>query len=131
MAEPWLIYDGNRVVMYERMQDLCVYAGKTPAWCDGLWAALLEDAELFEEFAYYMNHHGFLDKAKAGGYSLSDLYVQQLDLYNLRQDTGKHTAACNKEAMVLDAFDRMVQLKKDPDKRSREWQDGFGMDKMP
>lgn len=130
MSESWLIYDGNRIPVYERLQRLCEYAGKSSRWCDGLWSSALEDPELYEELAYYMNRHSFLDRVKAGGYSMTDLYVQQLDLYNLRQDTGKHTAACNKEEMVLNAFDKMAGMRKDPDRQPREWQEGFGMDKQ-
>lgn len=132
MPEPWLIIDGNRIAVYERLKQLCEYAGKPSDWCDRLWAAALEDPELFEELAYYMNRHSFLDRAKAGGYSVTDLYVQQLDLYNLRQDTGKHTAACNKEEMVLNAFEAMARMRNDPDRQQPgKWQEGFGMDQMP
>ena len=129
--EPWVIYDGNRVAAYDGLQKLCTYAGRSMLWCDGLWSFMLEDQELFEEFVYYLNHHAFLDKMKAGGgYSMTDLYVQQLDRFNIKQDSGKNTAACNKEEMVLNAFDAMAKLKKDPEKPARKWQEGFGMDKM-
>lgn len=35
--------------------------------------------------------------------------IQQLDRYNISRDSGKNTAACNKEEMVLGAFDMMSQ----------------------
>lgn len=129
--EPWLIYDGNHVAVYDSLQRLCEYAGRPIRWCDGLWSFMLEDRELYEEYVHYLNHHVFLDKMKVAGFSMTDLYVQQLDRYNIRQDSGKNTSACNKEEMVLDAFDAMAKLKKDSDKPTRKWQEGFGMDKMP
>lgn len=128
--EPWVIFNGNHVAVYEGLRRLCAYAGKQVQWCDKLWAFMLEDPALFEEFLYYLNHHDFLDKLKIAGYSMTDLYVQQLDRFNLRQDSGKNTAACNKEEMVLNTFYTMARLKKDPDKFDRRWQEGFGMDKM-
>lgn len=125
-----MIYDGNHVAVYDRLQRLCEYAGRSMQWCDSLWAFMLEDGELIEEFVYYLNHHDFLDKMKVGGYSLTDLYVQQLDRFNIMQDSGKNTAACNKEEMVLNAFETMARLKKEPGKLTRKWQEGYGMDKM-
>ena len=129
--EPWVIYDGNRVAAYDGLQKLCIYAGRSALWCDGLWSFMLEDGDLYEEFVYYLNHHAFLDKMTASGYSMTDLYVQQLDRFNIKQDSGKNTAACNKEEMVLNTFDAMAKLKKESDKPTRKWQQGFGMDKMP
>lgn len=131
MTEPWMIYDGNRVAVYDSLQKLCEYAGRSMQWCDALWAFMLEDGELFGEFVYYLNHHDFMDKMQAGGYSLTDLYVQQLDRFNIMQDSGKNTAACNKEEMVLNAFEAMARLMKEPGKLTRKWQEGYGMDKMP
>lgn len=125
-----MIYDGNHVAVYDRLQRLCEYAGRSMQWCDSLWAFMLEDGELIEEFVYYLNHHDFLDKMKVGGYSLTDLYVQQLDRFNIMQDSGKNTAACNKEEMVLNAFETMARLKKEPGKLTRKWQEGYGMDTM-
>lgn len=125
-----MIYDGNHIAVYEGLRRLCVYANKQEQWCDELWTFMLEDRALLEEFIYYISHHDFLGKMKTAGYSMTDLYVQQLERFNLRQDSGKNTSACNKEEMVLDAFYTMAKLKKDPDELSRKWQEGFGMDKM-
>lgn len=128
--ESWVIYDGNRVAVYDGLQKLCAYTGKSALWGDGLWSFMLEDEELFAEFAHYLHHHAFLDKMKVNGYSMTDLYVQQIDRYNIKQDSGKNTAACNKEEMALAAFDAMAKLRRGPEQPSRKWQDGFGMDQM-
>lgn len=128
--EPWMIYDGNHVAAYDGLRKLCEYVGRPVQWCDELWSFMLADRELFGEFMYYLNHHVFADGMKVSGYSMTDLYVQQLDRYNIRQDSGKNTAACNKEEMVLDAFEAMAKLKRESDQSTRKWQEGFGMDKM-
>ena len=128
--DTWVIYDGNRVAVYEGLRSLCEYAGRDTQWCDRLWGLLLTDGELMEEFADYLRKHTFADRVKAGGYSMTDLYVQQLDAYNIRQDSGKNTAACNKEEMVLEAFDTMAKLRRKSGQPPHGWQDGFGMDRM-
>ena len=128
--EPWVIYDGNRVAVYDGLCRLCEYAGKERSWCDGLWSHLLEDGELMEEFSYYLRHHAFLDNMKTAGYSLTDLYVQQLDRFNISRDSGKNTAACNKEEMVLEAFETMAGMRKEPERTTRKWKDGFGKDQI-
>ena len=128
---PWVIYDGNLVEAYEGLQKLCEYVGRPIQWCDELWALMLEEREILYEFMYYLDHHVLSDKIKVAGYSLTDLYVQQLDRYNISRDSGKNTAACNKEEMVLGAFEMMSKLKINPEETLRKWRDGFGMDRMP
>lgn len=127
---PWVIYDGNLVEAYEGLQKMCESVGRPIQWCDELWAFMLEERVLLYDFMYYLDHHVLSDHVKAAGYSLTDLYVQQLDRYNIRQDTGKNTAACNKEEMVLDTFYAMAKLRQDPEGMTRKWQEGFGMDNM-
>lgn len=129
--KPWIIYDGNLVEAYEGLRKLCEKVGKPIQWCDELWALMLDERVLLYDFMYYLDHRVLSDHAKAAGYSLTDLYVQQLDRFNIKQDTGKNTAACNKEEMVLDTFYAMAKLKQDPEKMTRKWQEGFGMDNMP
>lgn len=129
--ESWIIYDGNHVAAYESLRKLCEYANRPIQWCDELWGRMLEEQDLMDEFLYYLGHHVFADKMKVEGYSLTDLYVQQLDRYNISRDSGKNTAACNKEEMVLGAFEMMSKLKQNPEETLRKWRDGFGMDRMP
>ncbi len=124
-----ILYDARKVKLYERMQALCVLAGESDAWGDTLWNGLLEDKELMEEMAYYLDHHCFLGKSRCEGYTLIDLFVHEMDLYNVIADSGKNTESCNKEAMVLRAFRAMIEMKKDPQRFQRKLSDGFGMDK--
>ncbi len=50
--------------------------------------------------------------------------------YEVRQDIGKNYGDCDKEALVLDTFAMMVELKKDPDPIIRRLEEGLGMDKL-
>lgn len=124
-----IILDAGRIKAYEGLKMLCEYAGKDSGWCDGLWMDMLTDYELYEEFVYYLAHHSLADNMKVEGYSLTDFYVWQMERHNLANDTGKNTAGCNKEEMVLQAFKSMAEMKKAPEYYKRKLSEGRGMDK--
>lgn len=123
-----IIYDARRIKAYEKLQELGTYTGKDSSFIEELWKALLSDGDLMKEFIYYLDHHMLLDEMKCRGYGLTDLYVWLLERYNLMQDYGKNGSECNKEAMVLDTFWAMVEMKKDPETYIRRLNDGLGMD---
>lgn len=125
-----IIYDTGTIRVYDGLVRLCEYAGITQEWCDALWREMLEDGQLYEEFVYYMEHHIPGDMIKIQGYSLTDLYVWQIEQYNLRGDSGKNTACCNKEEMMLRAFDMLAKMKKNPDDYLGKLDKGAGMDKI-
>ena len=125
-----IIYGTEKIRAYDGLVRLCEYAGCTEAWCDELWNEMLSDRELYDEFVYYLEHHIPSDAMKVYGYSLTDLYVWQMEKYNLRRDSGKNTEQCNKEAMVLQAFRALADIKKNPDIFLKRLNDGAGMDKL-
>jgi len=123
-----IIYDANKIKVYENLCALCEMAGEPQEWCDSLWEALLTDRQLYEEFVYFLQHKTYLDKMKCCGYSMIDLYFLQMEKYNRLHDTGKNTAECKKVDMVLRSFEAMARLKKDPETWSRRFGEGRGMD---
>lgn len=125
-----ILYDARRVKSYEGFLALGEYAGKDSKWLDALWKELVLDNDLMKEFMYYLDHHTFLDELKCRGYGLTDLYVWQMDRYNLVRDVGKNTSVCNKEAMVLNAFQTMLDMQKEPDVYLRRLTAGIGMDQL-
>lgn len=125
-----IVYDARRIKAYEGLQVLGEYAGKDAAWLDRLWAGIMADNRLMKEFMYYLDHHGFLDELKCEGYALTDLYVWQMDRYNLVREVGKNTEMCNKEAMVLNAFYTMLRMQEDPAVYVRRLTSGEGMDQL-
>lgn len=124
-----ILYDARKIKAYEGLQDLCLFAGLDTQWCNRLWMELLSDSGLLEELLYYLDHHSLLGTYKCEGYSLIDLFIWQMDLYNLIMDSGKNTEGCNKETMVLKAFMSMTEMKKDPAYYIKRLSGGFGMDK--
>lgn len=124
-----ILYDARKIKAYEALMELCGLAGETQQWGNALWEELLCDKELMEEMVYYLEHHCFSGKVSCEGYTLIDLFVWEMDIYNLIADSGKNTASCNKETMVLRAFRTMTEMKKDPVHYRKRLSEGFGMDK--
>lgn len=125
-----IVYDARRIKAYEGLLALGEYAGKDLEWLGTLWTELVSDSGLMKEFMYYLDHHTFLDETKCSGYGLTDLYVWQMDRYNLIRDIGKNTSACNKEAMVLNAFRTMIDMQKEPEAYLKRLTAGIGMDQL-
>ncbi len=125
-----IVYDARRIKAYEGLLALGEYADKDVEWLGRLWEGILADNALLKEFMYYLDHHGFLDELKCEGYALTDLYVWQMDRYNLVREIGKNTECCNKEAMVLNAFYTMYLMQKDPAVYVRRLTSGEGMDQL-
>ncbi len=124
-----ILYDARKIKVYEALQALCQAAGESADWGNTLWSGLLGDGALMEEMVYYLEHHCFLGTVCVEGYTLIDLFVFEMDIYNLIADSGKNTESCNKEAMVLRAFWAMLDMKRDPVRFKKRLSDGFGMDK--
>lgn len=125
-----IIYGTEKIRAYDGLVRLCEYAGCTGAWCDELWSEMLSDKELYDELVYYLEHHTPLDAMKVNGYSMTDLYVWQMEKYNLQRDSGKNTEQCNKEGLVLRALQALADMKKNPDIFMKRLNDGAGMDKL-
>lgn len=125
-----IVYDARRIKAYNFLEKLCEYAGETVEFGDTLWQELLHDTELFEEFIFYAENHTIQGTMNVAGYSLLDLFILEMDHYNLTHDTGKNTAFCNKEKMVLRAFYTMSNMKKDPETYIKKFESGSGMDQI-
>ncbi len=127
MSAP-ILFDQSRLKAYDGLTRLCRFAGETEEWQQALWNALLFDRGLYDAFVYYLEHHALPDVPKCGAYSLTDCYVWQIEQDNLRRDTGKNTASCNKEDMVLRSFMMMADMQKRPEDYRKKLSDWKGMD---
>ncbi len=123
-----IVINTTQFKVREYLDELCAYAGYDNNRGDALWLELLSDGELYTEFIYYLEHHTFLDKMNVEGYSLSDIYVWQMDKYNLLSEIGKNPESCNKETMVLNAFVTMSKMKADPELYIKRMESGRGND---
>ena len=123
-----IVYDARRIKAYEGLLAVGEIAGQPKEWCDMLWGEIIVAPELLEELIYYLEHHCLTENVKCCGYSMIDLYVWQMNRYNIIGDSGKNTAACNKDRMVLHAFRDMVEMKRNPAAYVRKLTMGRGMD---
>lgn len=123
-----ILFDQSKLKVYDGFIRLCEYAGETQEWQQSLWNELLVDRGLYDAFVYYLEHHALPESPKCEGYSLVDCYVWQMEQDNLRRDTGKNTAQCNKEDMVLRAFMMMAGMQRQPEDFLKKLRDWKGMD---
>lgn len=127
MSAP-ILFDQSKLKAYDGLMRLCGYAGESEQWQQTLWNEFLTDQKLYDAFVYYLEHHSLPDMPKCGAYSLTDCYVWQIEQDNLRMDTGKNTAACNKEDMVLKSFMMMAEMLREPEAYAKKLSDWKGMD---
>jgi len=125
-----IIYDATRIKICQGLYDICDYAEFEKEWTDKLWKDMVMNKEIYEEFVYYIEHHTFMDKVKVKNYSLSDLYVFQMDKYNLVREIGKNPRTCNKERMAMKAFRALLDMQEDPDGYIRRLEEGRGEDRL-
>lgn len=125
-----IVYDATKVKVCQAFYEICDYAELSREWADALWQDILSRKQIYEELIYYIEHHTFMDKVKVCGYSLCDLYVWQMNRYNLIKDTGKNSRTCNKEKMAMQAFRTMIDLLAQPEEGQKKLDYGQGMDKL-
>jgi len=125
-----IVINTTQLKIREYYEQLCDYAGFDIKRSDELWMTIITDSELHDEFVYYLEHHTFLDKMNIMGYSLSDIYVFQMDKYNLLSEIGKNPVSCNKETMVLKAFYTMSKMKDNPEEYLKRLEEGRGNDML-
>lgn len=125
-----ILYDASKVKVCQGFYDICEYAEFDKAWTDKLWADIITCRDIYEELVYYIEHHTFMDKVKVKNYSLSDLYVFQMDKYNLVREIGKNPRTCNKERMAMKAFRALLDMQENPDAYIRRLEEGRGEDRL-
>ncbi len=125
-----ILYDASKVKVCQGFYDICEYAEFDKAWTDKLWTDIITCRDIYEELVYYIEHHTFMDKVKVKNYSLSDLYVFQMDKYNLVREIGKNPRTCNKERMAMKAFRALLDMQEDPDGYIRRLEEGRGEDRL-
>lgn len=125
-----IVLDGSKIKVYGMLQDLCDYCNEKESWCDELWGYMIHNEELYDEFVYFIVNRSLMGKMSVEGYTLIDLYVKQIDMYNVRNDLGKNPIFCMKEDMVLRSFLMMGRLIEAPETYKKKLEDGFGMDQL-
>lgn len=110
-----IILANSKLRAYEYLNQLAEYSGWKQQDADRLWSYLLKYETLYDEFIHYLSKHEILDALHFRGYSILDLYVWQMNFYNMIHDIGKNTGNCNKEDLILRAFLMMGEFMDNPD----------------
>ena len=125
-----IIIATSKIKAFETFCTLCRQNGYEDAWIDALWGDIITDEDMYAELVYFLSNHTLKDSVKIAGYSLSDLYVFQMNKYNLIREIGKNPRECNKERMVLNAFRMMIDMKTDPETYVKRLEEGKGEDRL-
>jgi hypothetical protein len=125
-----IIIDGGKLRAYEYLNQLAEYADWQTDHADALWNYLLTYPSLYEEFIYYLSHHEIKDELAFKGYGILDLYVWQMNHYNMIHDIGKNTGNCNKEDLVLRAFYMMGEFMENPAPFERKLKEELHQDRL-
>lgn len=125
-----IIIQTSKIKAYERLKELCEYCGYDISWIDSLWADIVMDSEVYDELVFYLENHSIKDALSVEGYGLTDLYVFQMNKYNLIREIGKNPVECNKERMVLNSFRMFLDMKKNPEEYVKRIEEGKGNDRL-
>ena len=109
--------DETQVKAFTWAMNLAKMSEMTNEFLADFWNKLVFYGDVYEEFAYYMNHNEFLCKAQIEGYTLADIMVYQMDHFKAALDKpGMEKYKCNGDFMLLMAFDTFLKMKDDPEK---------------
>lgn len=93
---------------------LCRESGEDEAFLQQFWERLEQEPDIYREFTAFMDEQTFLCQAKAGGATVIDIMVWQIDHFKADLDRGNEAMRNNKDKMILMAFDTMLRMRRDP-----------------
>lgn len=125
-----IVIAGEKIKLYEYLQNMCAYAGYTQNWQDKFWEDLLKCEAVYQEFLYYADNQDFLLKCKVGGNTVIDILIWEMRKYNVRMDVGRNGPDCDKQAMILEAFREMLDSIGDGAKLEWSMEMRNGMDEL-
>lgn len=101
--------------MREWAEKLCQCAGMKDGFFGDFMKRLDASPAVRQEFQYYYENHDFLCESKINGYTIIDIMVWKLDRFKSELDRDK-AGKRNPGRMVLEAFDTMLRMEKEPEK---------------
>lgn len=94
--------------------ELSVQAGKSREYGEALWQGIRCSEGLLQELAYYHDYGEFLCKHEVAGHTLADVLVWQVDHFKLYMDRPEEMNRYRQPRLLLEAFDTMLQMEKEP-----------------
>jgi hypothetical protein len=108
--------------------EKAVQAGKGEEYGEKLWQGIKNSSGLLQELAYYHDYGNFLCKYKVAGYTLVDVLVWQVDHFKFYMDRPDEMNRYRQERLLLESFETMLEMEKDPGKISRKMAAESGQD---
>ncbi len=108
--------------------SLCAYAGMDAQFGEDFWLRLTKEADILEDFCYYMDNRKFSCGAVTAGYTVIDIMVWQIDHFKARLDRREPGMGDNGDKMLLLAFDTFLKMRKEPERYIRLLQGETGTD---
>ena len=118
----------TRQMVYDATKKICEENGLQEDFLESFWQRMLEDDEIYLEYVYYLIHQDFACKAVAGGVTITDVLVWQIDHFKAQLDVDTTLTKRQSGSMVLLAFDTFLKLKKDPEAYLAKMQEDTGTD---
>lgn len=109
-----IFYDDHMVGIFSMIANYCYTKGFDKDWVNRFWEGLQDDSGLYEEFIHFFNAGEVLGKYELYGFTVLDTFVWQMEYDSLERDRGRNGDTCDKDRMVLLAFESMIDLKQDP-----------------
>ena len=100
--------------LHDFIVEKAVRAGKGEAYGEKLWEGIRQSGGLLQELAYYHDYGEFLCKYAVAGYTLADVLVWQVDHFKFYMDRPEEMNRYRQERLLLESFETMVQMEKDP-----------------
>ena len=94
---------------------LCKYADKDEHYYDEFIKKLESSEALYKEFVYYLENQDFLCEMNISGITVPDILVWQVDKFKAGIDEGKFALKYNADAMLLEAFNTMYEVERNPE----------------
>lgn len=118
----------NEKDIRESIDTLCENAGEDRAFAQDFCERLMADPEILQEFTAYMESGNFLCRAKVDGCTVVDVMVWQIDHFKAWLDRDTTQTRQNKDKMLLNAFDILLKMKREPEKYRQKMQQETGTD---
>lgn len=114
--------------LYEWTLSISEHAGRSIEDAELFFRLLMADSELLKEYAYYYETREFLCDYRIQGYTITDIVIWQMDHFRAYMDRPEAENRYNKDKLIFESFEIMIQLKYNPDEIILKMQGETGTD---
>ena len=116
--------------LHQYVLQLANAAGEQEAYAEELWGRIRQSPGVLKELAYYHDYNKFLGAYQVAGYSLPDILVWQVDHFKAYMDRGEDMNRYRQERLLLQSFDILLQMERNPAKFAEKMRSETGTDQI-